>query len=236
METGETIVCTERTYDERYATSSNTEYDTAFEPVEPVNIDNNSKLAEAETTETTEQTDPVYTESYIKSEGKLKGVIKDDGLRTIPDCIRYYAETLKDKEAMVFADYNGGRTAVTWQEVYEKSKNTAKSLIKLGVKPGELVAINIRPCPEWLYLAFGSMFAGAAPVCISFTYKDENDLRTLMNKMVNCTMLVLDPGVDDEIWSIVEHMVDSVSPDGTATCLNIPSLRSSYRLNFLSRI
>jgi len=29
-----------------------------------------------------------------------------------------------------------------------------------GLKQDEIVAVNVRPCPKWLYIAFGTMFAG----------------------------------------------------------------------------
>jgi len=30
----------------------------------------------------------------------------------------------------------------------------------IGVKRDEVVAISIRPCPEWFILAFGAVYAG----------------------------------------------------------------------------
>lgn len=94
-----------------------------------------------------------------------------------------------------------------------------------GVKPREFVAINIRPCPEWLYLAFGVMFAGARIAPISFTYTDGSDLIALMNKLETCSMLAFDPGDDFENLRIVKQFVQHFRNDGSAKSSHIPSLR-----------
>jgi acyl-coenzyme A synthetase/AMP-(fatty) acid ligase len=159
--------------------------------------------------------------SYIKMEGE----IHDDGLYTVTDCIKHFAEIKAENEAFVFADHVGGRQAVTFADIYEKSTAVARSLVKLGVKKGELIAINLRNCPEWLYLQFGVMFSGAVPVSISFTYKDGSDLIALMEKLGNCCLLALDPGVDGLNWQIVKKLLNRYSPDGTASSDKLPSLR-----------
>ena len=72
----------------------------------------------------------VYTESFIKTE--LRDNI--DSLRTVGDCLKYFAETHGDKDSFVFASWKGKehRVAVRWRELYEKSVCVAKSLIALG--------------------------------------------------------------------------------------------------------
>ncbi|XP_045163438.2 putative acyl-CoA synthetase YngI [Mercenaria mercenaria] len=159
--------------------------------------------------------------SYFKVEGTPHG----DGPHNIPDCIKRLAESHGENEAFVFADHGGGRQGVTFAEIYKKCVEVARSLIQLGVKKGELVAINVRSCPEWLYFAFGIMFAGAVPVSISFTYKDGSDLIALMEKLKTCCLLALDPGEDGWNWEIVKNLLDSYHPDGTASSRKLPSLR-----------
>lgn len=164
----------------------------------------------------------VYIESYVKYEGAGRF----DGIHTIPDCLKHYAETLGDREAMVFAEPDdGGRRVVTWTDIYEKSNAVARSLIHLGVRKGELIAVNIRSCPEWLFLVYGAMAAGAIPVGISFTYTNGSDLIAMMNKLETCCLLALDPGCDSANWEIVKHLTESYSSDGRMVSNNMPSLR-----------
>lgn len=68
--------------------------------------------------------------SYIKASGNDKV----DEIKTIKECLKFYAERFKDRNAFVFAaaSKNGTRVVVTWQELYEKSVIFAKSLLALG--------------------------------------------------------------------------------------------------------
>lgn len=61
---------------------------------------------------------------------------KVDDLKTIGDCLKYYAEKLKDREAFVFASRSGetDRQSVSWEELYEKSLTVARSLVIQGIK------------------------------------------------------------------------------------------------------
>lgn len=68
-------------------------------------------------------------ESYINVECEEY----QDGVRTIGDCLKYYADRLGNSEAIVFVSCEGAdREAITWNDVYYKSVNMAKSLIALG--------------------------------------------------------------------------------------------------------
>lgn len=163
----------------------------------------------------------MFSKSYLKKEKTYV----DDGRRTIIDCLRYNGECFGDKEAIVFASYSGDRQVVTWIELLNKSIAFAKSLIQLGVKPGEFVAVNLRCCPQWLYVAFGTMCAGACVASISFTYKDGSDLVATMEMIAKCSMLVMDPGENGVNWKIVKPLIDKFSSDGLVTSKKLPYLR-----------
>lgn len=93
------------------------------------------------------------------------------------------------------------------------------------MKPKEFVVIIMRPCPEWLFLAFGVMFAGARIVPICSTNEGGLDLIALMKKLKTCCMLAFDPGYEGEIWHVVENIVEHFKKDGSANSKNLPSLR-----------
>lgn len=135
--------------------------------------------------------------------------------KTFTECLRYQAERLPAREAVVFASTDGTREAVTFKELYEKSQEMARAYIRMGIKRNEVIAINLRPCPDWLFLAFGAMFAGAIPISLSFTYTDGSDVIAMMKKLETCAMLVFEPGSKQENWNIISRLIDRFSNDGS---------------------
>ena len=95
----------------------------------------------------------------------------------------------------------------------------------LGVKPSEVVDINLRSCPEWLYFTYGAMIAGIIPVGISFTYADGSDVVATMQRLKTCALLLVDPGVENENWKVLEKLVDTYSSDGSVESRQMPYLR-----------
>lgn len=163
----------------------------------------------------------VFTKSYVKVDLPPLKLLR----KSFPECLKYYAEKKPDLESMVFVSPNGERESVTWFELYNKSCIVARSLIHLGIKRYEVVAVNVRPCPKWLYATFGAMMAGAIPAGVAFTYKDGSDLIALMEKMQNCSLLIVDPGVDGINWEILRNHLEECLPDGTVRSQKMPSLR-----------
>lgn len=60
----------------------------------------------------------------------------------------------------------GGRS-VSWDEFVERSLRAANGLLGLGVEPGDRVAIMLPNSPEFLFVYYGIVAAGAAPVPIN---------------------------------------------------------------------
>ncbi|KAL4220912.1 hypothetical protein ACF0H5_019178 [Mactra antiquata] len=163
----------------------------------------------------------LFSKSYIKHERTFV----DDGVKSIVECIKRNAEVLGQREAIVFASYKGGREVVTWIDLWEKSKALAKSLLKLGIKRGDFVALNLRSSPQWLYAAFGTMIAGACLASVSFTYKDGSDLVAIMTKMEKCSVLVMDPGENGQNWNIVKTLLDKIEDNGIVRSSRMPYLK-----------
>ncbi|XP_045179882.2 3-[(3aS,4S,7aS)-7a-methyl-1,5-dioxo-octahydro-1H-inden-4-yl]propanoyl:CoA ligase-like [Mercenaria mercenaria] len=163
----------------------------------------------------------MFTKSYVKIDRppfELKH-------KTIPEALKYYAEAKGDGESIIFVSTDGSRDVVTWSELYQKSCKVAKSLINLGIRKQEIIAINLRCCPEWLYATFGAMMAGAIPVSITFTYTDGNDLIAMMEKLEKCSLLVLDPGSESFNWNILRRLLDEYEADGKVRSKKMPYLR-----------
>lgn len=54
----------------------------------------------------------------------------------------------------------------SWKQVFEQATNTALAIKKLGVRPGDRVAIISTNRPHWMFADLGIMFAGAVSVPI----------------------------------------------------------------------
>ena len=161
--------------------------------------------------------------SYIKAMRGDKRV--SDDLRTIPDCLRYQAKSKPDQNAVVFYSSFESRQAVSWKEFYEKSCKMARYFISIGVKRGEAIALVARNCPEGLYVMCGAMMAGAHVTSLGLKYKDGSDLIEKMKLLKTCSLLVLDPGVNDVNWTIVKQLLGKHGADGMVSSTKLPYLR-----------
>ena len=160
---------------------------------------------------------------------------KLEPLQTFPDCLQHYASKKPEKDAVVFHSTTAPRYAITWKELYDRSCKMAKAFIKLGVQPGECVAVISRTCPEYLYVAFGVMMAAARLVNLVFTYKDGSDFVQAVTKLGNCSMIVLDPGLEESNWNILKTVVDHYDGSGTVQSSQLPYLRNLLFIDTLSK-
>jgi len=94
-----------------------------------------------------------------------------------------------------------------------------------GIKRDEIVGINMRPCPEWIYVLVGCMMAGVKAVGLAFTYTDGSDLVAMMAKLRTCSLLVLDPGANEENWQVFHRLLDAYSDTGRVRSSKMPYLR-----------
>ncbi|XP_053378982.1 acetyl-coenzyme A synthetase-like isoform X1 [Mercenaria mercenaria] len=170
----------------------------------------------------------IYAESHIG----ISNYHKEIRVKNIKECVEENSRINPDKEAFVFVSTNGGRQSLTWSVLYERSCAAARSFIQLGMKRKEIVAINLRTCPEWLYAAFGAMIAGAIPVSVSFTYTDGSDLVALMQKLQRCSLLIMDPGLDNVNRNIVQKLLDENSENGAVHSSKLPYLKYLVGVGF----
>ena len=65
---------------------------------------------------------------------------------------------------LVFVDASERETRLSWAEVYQRARHTAAGLRRLGVAPGERVALLLPTSPGFMDAFFGTLLAGAVPV------------------------------------------------------------------------
>lgn len=83
---------------------------------------------------------------------------------TLGEIVERNARERGERQAVVSA---AGR--LTWAEVAERSRRLAAGLRRLGVAPGERVAILARNRSEWPEMVFGTALAGG--VCVPLTWR-----------------------------------------------------------------
>ncbi|XP_060584599.1 acetyl-coenzyme A synthetase-like [Ruditapes philippinarum] len=170
----------------------------------------------------------IYETSYVRVEDNDKEV----RFKNIIECIKEYSSTKSDIDAFIFVSTDGDRQSVTWKALYERSCAAARAIIRLGVKRKEIVAVNLRSCPEWLYATFGSMIAGAIPMSISFKYSDGSDLVATMEKLQCCSLLIMDPGFDNVNWNILQKLLEYHDVTGAVKSTKLPYLRYLLGVGF----
>nr|AYM52666.1 AMP-binding protein [Aggregicoccus edonensis] len=74
------------------------------------------------------------------------------------------ADAARTAMGLVFVDAQERETSLPWAEVYRRARRTAAGLERLGVRPGERVAILLPTSPGFMDAFFGTLLAGAVPV------------------------------------------------------------------------
>ncbi|WNG21118.1 fatty acyl-AMP ligase [Cystobacter fuscus] len=65
---------------------------------------------------------------------------------------------------LIFVDAAERETHLPWAQVYERARRTASGLHRLGVRPGDRVALLLPTSPGFMDAFFGTLLAGAVPV------------------------------------------------------------------------
>ena len=82
------------------------------------------------------------------------------------NCVHRWAERKPDAPAAVFAGEDGERREVTWEQMSRDVTRLAEGLIRLGVEPGDRVAIYMPMCPDVAVASHACAHVGAVQVPI----------------------------------------------------------------------
>ncbi len=106
---------------------------------------------------------------------------------TIGHMFERIAKTYPDNEALVYLP-TGVR--YTYREFYDVSRAAAKSLIAMGVRKGDRVAVWATNHPEWVIAQFSTALAGAILVTVNPAYKTHELEYGLKNSEAQTLILV----------------------------------------------
>jgi acyl-CoA synthetase (AMP-forming)/AMP-acid ligase II len=87
-------------------------------------------------------------------------------ISTAGDVLVKAAMLWPDREALVFLD-----SRQTFAQMLGRATSVARSLLALGVKPGDHVALLMPNCPEMVEAQYGAFLIGAIPVPINARFK-----------------------------------------------------------------
>jgi len=80
------------------------------------------------------------------------------------NCVHRWAERTPDKVSAVFAGEDGSRRELTFAELSREVTRLAEGLVRLGVEPGDRVAIYMPMCPEVAVASHACAHVGAVQV------------------------------------------------------------------------
>ncbi|WP_120722004.1 AMP-dependent synthetase/ligase [Streptomyces hundungensis] len=99
--------------------------------------------------------------------------------RTLAVFTEWAAGRHPDRPALRFRDARGEWVSVTYAELRDTVRRTARGLLALGVEAGDRVVILAETRPEWMYAHFACLAVGAVVVPVYPTAGDEEALWVL---------------------------------------------------------
>ncbi|GHU79866.1 AMP-binding protein [Bacteroidia bacterium] len=123
--------------------------------------------------------------------------------KTIGQWLEYWAETMPDKEYMVYSDRD---LRFTWKQFNERVDNMSKGLISIGVTTGTHVGIWATNVPDWLTFLYASAKIGAIAVTVNTGYK-QHELEYLMEDSDIHTLCITEGVFDGSYVDMVNTML-----------------------------
>ena len=125
------------------------------------------------------------------------------GKTTIGQLVDTVANQFGESAALKYPTYGIDHNYRDFQEICNR---VAKSLMALGIKRGEKIAIWANNVPEWVYIQFGSGKMGAVLVTVNTNYRNF-ELEYLM-KQSDATTLIMIGGViaEDEYIKVINDI------------------------------
>lgn len=123
--------------------------------------------------------------------------------RTLGEWLEHWAQTVPDKEYIVYSDRN---LRFTWKQMNERVDNMAKGLISIGVKKGSHVGIWAANVPDWLTLLYACAKIGAIYVTVNTNYK-QNELEYLCQDSDMHTLCIVDGERDSDFVQMTYTML-----------------------------
>lgn len=83
--------------------------------------------------------------------------------QTLAEALEYHVERQPDRLTVHLYE-EGKETAITYRGLWDGAMGYAARLVEAGLQPGQMVAIMLPTCKEYLYSFYGVLLAGGVPV------------------------------------------------------------------------
>jgi acyl carrier protein len=100
----------------------------------------------------------------LVQEGDQRGDVRAPRhARTLTEALDYHVEKQGDR-LTVFLYEEEKETQITYRQLWDNALGYASRLSEAGLRPGQMVAIMLPTCKEYLYSFYGVLLAGGVPV------------------------------------------------------------------------
>ncbi|MBR3226721.1 MAG: AMP-binding protein [Atopobiaceae bacterium] len=168
--------------------------------------------------------------------GELQHAIKGDGTYpwpkehlidlTFPQVLDHICEVYPNQYAFRFTEFDYSRTYV---EFREDVNEFARSLIAMGVRPGDKVAIWATNVPAWYLTFWATVKIGAVLVTVNTGYK-VHELEYLLRQSDTHTLVMIDEYKGTSYLDIVDELVPELAEAGR------PGIWHSAKFPFLRNV
>src|SRR5882724_444113 len=141
--------------------------------------------------------------------------------RTVGAILAHLAQAMPEQEAVVFPPRR-----LTYAALYAQAAVVAGGLWRLGIRPGEPVALLMSNRPEWITTAFGCALIGAPVVAIS-TWSRRVELAYVLDHSQAVALVTLDGFLGADYQALLTEIVPEVAqhPPGQLGATRLPALR-----------
>ena len=141
--------------------------------------------------------------------------------RTVGALLAHLAQAMPQQEAVVLPPRR-----LTYAGLYAQATAVASGLWRLGIRPGEPVALLVSNRPEWITVAFGCALIGAPVVAIS-TWSRRVELEYVLDHSQAVALVTLDGFLGADYQALLTEIVPEVArrPPGQLGAARLPALR-----------
>ena len=143
---------------------------------------------------------------------------------TFPDVLDKMVEKFPDQQAFVYTELDYTRT---YKEFRDDVDQFARSLIAMGVKKGDHVAIWATNVPQWYITFWATVKIGAVLVTVNTAYKI-HEAEYLLRQSDTHTLVMVDGYKDSDYVGIIKELCPELadSKPGQLKCKRLPVLRN----------
>src|SRR5262249_6278716 len=141
--------------------------------------------------------------------------------RTVGDLLAHLAQAIPQQEAVVLPPRR-----LTYAALYAQATVLAGGLWRLGIRPGEPVALLVSNRPEWIMVALGCALIGAPVVAIS-TWSRRVELEYVLDHSRAVALITLDGFLGADYQALLTEILPEVAqhPPGQLCATRLPALR-----------